>query len=638
MAANALIATTLLFFSVLAHAQQPEPMQIRIDFTDAPRHILHITEQLPVHPGTNTFSYPQWIPSQELPGGPIDNLTGLVFHAATLNGPAVPWRRDLSDVYTFHVKVPDGVSTLAVTYDILEVPSRSNTIGTDHASSHVVMLEPSEVVLYPRNMALHDTAVTTTIHLPPTWKAATALRTTANPTPASSTLSGPDTTFQTVSVEQLIDSPILAGDHCRQYSLAPRIHPAHTLDICADNEADLQLQPAFLASMTALVEQATKLFVGHHYEHYDFLVAASPHLHGDSAEHTQSADYVVNSVDTSDPQTADNLGALLPHEYTHAWCGKYRRPLGEATSDDNTPMQNDLIWVYEGLTQYYGNVLAARAGFRSAARTVSAFDFEAFQVDRPGRSWRSIQDTADASAFLRGNDSAWASWRLSQDYYYAGTLLWLEADVKIRQLTHGTRSLDDFAARFFAPPVAGSHSRDTGPGVLPYTFADLVDALNTIAPYDWQNFWETRLNALDFKALTGGLLAAGYDYIYQDTMIPEEASFIKAAHMAELYHSIGLQAMPDGTLLDVWIASPAYTAGLGPGDQLTAVNGKPYTAELLTAAVHDSKTNPRPIVLTASRDGESKTFEIQYHGGEKYAALVRNRNSDLLTTAILQPR
>jgi predicted metalloprotease with PDZ domain len=489
-------------------------------------------------------------------------------------------------------------------------------------------------------------------------EAATALRTDAV---ANAPLNGPDTTFQTVSVPQLIDSPILAGDHCRQYPLAPRIHPAHTLDICADKEADLHLQPAFLASMTALVEQATKLFVGHHYEHYDFLVAASPHLHGDSAEHTQSADYVVNSVDPSDPQTADNLGALLPYEYAHAWCGKYRRPLGEATADDNTPMQNDLIWVYEGLTQYYGNVLAARAGFRTPARTIGAFDFEAFQVDRPGRSWRSIQDTADASAFLRGNDSAWASWRsiqdtadasaflrgndsawaswrLSQDYYYAGTLLWLEADVKIRQLTHGARSLDDFAALFFAPPVAGSRSRDTGPGVLPYTFADIVNALNTIAPYDWQNFWETRLNALDFKALTGGLQAAGYDYIYQDKMIPEEASFIKAAHMVELYHSIGLQAMPDGTLLDVWVGSPAYAAGLGPGDRLTAVNGKPYTAELLTAAVHDSRTNPRPIVLTASRNDESKNFEVQYHGGEKYAALVRNRNPDLLTTAILQPR
>ena len=487
----------------------------------------------------------------------------------------------------------------------------------------------------PSNKPVHETLITATIHLPDGWKAATALRTNGSAGPS---LNGPDTTFKTVSVEKLIDSPILAGDHCRQYPLAPEIHPVHTLDVCADKDADLNLQPALLADMTGLVRQATKLFVGHHYDHYDFLVGASQHLRGDSAEHTESADYLVRSLDTSNLPTAAMVGSLLPHEYVHAWCGKYRRPAGEATADDNTPMQNDLIWVYEGLTQYYGNVLAARSGFRTPAQTVSAFVLEAYQVDRPGRSWRSIQDTSDAAAILRGGDPAWSSWRLSQDYYYAGTLLWLEADMKIRQLTHGAKSLDDFAALFFAPPVARSSSRDTGPGVLPYTFADLVKALNATAPYDWKSFWETRLNALDFKLLTGGLEASGYDYVYQETMIPEEAESIKASHSAEMHHSLGFRVGPDGLLRDVWIGSPAYVAGLGPGDKLTEVNGKPFSAELLTAAVHNSKTNTAPIVLAASRDDESRTYEVQYHDGEKYAALVRNGNPDLLTTAILQPR
>ncbi len=632
MSAHFFLAVTLLFsFSAIAQT----PMHIRIDLTDASRRIIHVTEQIPVHAGANAFSYPEWIPSQELPGGPIDNLTGLTFHAASAEGDVVPWRRDLSDSYKFHVVVPRNISFLVASYDILAVPSRANTIGTNHTSSHVVMVEPSEVVLYPSDKPLHDTPITAEIHLPSTWKAATALRTSGS---TAASLHGPDTTFQPVSLEQLIDSPILAGDHCRQYPLAPEIHPAHTLDVCSDKETDLNLQPAFLAKMTSLVQQATKLFVGHPYEHYDFLVGASPHLQGDSAEHTQSADYIVRSLDMTDQETAGVVGSLLPHEYTHAWCGKYRRPVGEATADDNTPMQNDLIWVYEGFTQYYGNVLTARAGFRTLAQTVGDFDYEAFQIDKPGRRWRSIQDTADASAILRGNDSAWASWRLGQDYYYAGTLLWLEADVKIRQLTGGKKSLDDFAALFFAPPVAGSPSRDTGPGVLPYTFTDLIQALNAIAPYDWQGFWEKRLNALDFKSLTGGLEAAGYSYVYQETMIPAEADFIKASHMAEMYHSLGLQALPDGTLLDVWIGSPAYTAGLGPADKLTEVNGKPYSAEVLTATVHDSLTNTVPIVLKAARDDETHVYEIPYHGGEKYAALVRNGKPDLLTTAILLPR
>ncbi|WP_260737757.1 M61 family metallopeptidase [Tunturiibacter lichenicola] len=635
MFALRLLAAAILVSSISTMAQDTTPIQIAIDLADAPRRMIHVTEVLPVHPGLNTFAYPQWIPSQELPGGPIDNLAGLVFHASRLDGAVLPWRRDLSDAYKFHVQVPESVSSIVAFYDILEVPSRANTIGTNHTSSHVVMVEPSEVVLYPSDKPVHDTLITTTIHLPTTWKAATALRTNYSTAPV---LNGPDTTFQTVSIEHLIDSPILAGDHCRQYPLAPEIHPTHTLDLCTDKEADLDLQPAFLNKMTTLVQQATKLFVGHHYDHYDFLVGASSHLQGDSAEHTQSADYIVSSMDTSDPMVEDTLGSLLPHEFTHSWCGKYRRPAGEATADDNTPMQNDLIWVYEGFTQYYGNVLTARAGFRTPEKTISAIDFEAFQIDRPGRKWRSIQDTSDASAILRGNDPAWASWRLSQDYYYAGTLLWLEADVKIRQLTHGAKSLDDFAALFFAPQVPGSVSRDTGPGVLPYDFGQLVAALNATAPYDWRSFWETRLNALDFQSLTGGLEASGYHYVYQEAMVPAEADFIKATRMAEMYHSLGFQAAADGTLLDVWVGSPAYAAGLGPGDKLTEVNGKPYTAELLTTAVHDSKTNPGPIVLKAQRDGETHQYEVAYHSGERYAALLRNQNPDLLTTSILQPR
>jgi predicted metalloprotease with PDZ domain len=635
MSFKPLVATIVLLTSGFATAQKSKPIHIRIDLTDASRHLLHVTERIPVHPGANSFSYPQWIPSQEIPGGPIDNLTGLIFRAGDANGAVVPWRRDLIDSYAFHVNIPEGVAWLEASYDALDVPSRADTTATQHTSSHVVMLEASQVVLYPSDTPVRDIPITATIHLPSNWKAATALRTEGSTDP---TLNGPDTTFRTVSVEKLVDSPILAGDHCRQYPLAPEIRPVHTLDICAEKAAELELQPAFLAHMTALVRQATRLFVGHHYEHYDFLVASSPHLNGDSAEHTESADYVVRSVDTSDPDTADNLGALLPHEYLHSWCGKYRRPAGEATSDYRTPMQNDLIWVYEGLTQYYGHVLTARAGFSTPAQMIGVFDDEAFSVDKPGRRWRSLQDTADASAILRGNDSAWRSWRLSQDFYPAGTLLWLEADVKIRQLTHGAKSLDDFAASFFAPPVAGSGSRDTGPGVLQYNLADLIQALNATAPYDWQGFWETRLNAMNFQAQTGGLKAAGYDYVYQETMSDTEASYIKPAHIAELYHSLGFGVGPDATVKDVWVGSPGYIAGLGPGDKLLTVNEKPYTAELLTTVVHESKTNPAPIVLTALRDDENRTFQIQYHDGGRYEALVRNSNPDLLMTAILLPK
>ena len=460
------------------------------------------------------------------------------------------------------------------------------------------------------------------------------MRTTATGAP---TLNKPDTTFRTVSLEQFVDSPILAGDHCRQFSLAPEIHPVHTLDVCTDKAADLNLDPALLTHMNGVVEQASKIFQSHHYEHYDFLVAMSEHLDGDSREHTESADYVVKNLNLSKLADAEFITYLLPHEYVHSWCGKYRRPAGIATADYNTPMQNDMIWVYEGLTQYYGNVITARSGFRTPEELVDAIDRETWNVAKPGRRWRPLQDTADAAPILRGGDSAWANWRRGQDFYNEGTLLWLEADMKIREMSHGQKSLDDFAASFFGATRSGTIG-DTAPGVFPYTFTDLVAALHAVAPYDWASFWTTRLDALTPDPPTAGLEAAGYSYVMSDTMNPNEAAYINASHAADMGDSLGIFVLPDGTLNDVSVGSPAFIAGLGPNDKLTAVNGKPYSGELLTRAVRDAKTSHASITLTATRDDEPAEYQLDYHAGERYANLKRNTRPDLLTGAILQPR
>ena len=635
----------LVLASATVASAQPT-ITIKADLTDAPRHLIHVTEQLSAHPGENSFSYPEWIPGQHLPGGPIDNLTGLSFR--DMSGAVLPWRRDLVDLYTFHVTAPAGTSTLTVVFDILEVPSRANTIGTNRTSSHVVMLEPSDIVLYPAGMPVRAITVVPSIHLPAGWTAASALRTSDD---RDSALHGPDTTYSAVSLEQFVDSPVLAGDHCRQYPIATEIKPVHTLDVCADKTADLELQPELLADMQTLVRQATLLFQSHHYDHYDFLVAMTPHLEGDSIEHTQSADYVVKNLDMKDPQTVRFISYLLPHEYTHSWCGKYRRPAGMATPEYHTPQRDDLLWVYEGLTEYYGDVLAARAGFRTPAQALDAFDQAAYDVDQPGRRWRPLQDTADASPILRGNDPAWSSWRRSQDYYREGALLWLEADVKIRQLTGGRKSLDDFAALFLGAKPAGAGAKqsgassipsgmagDTGPGVMPYAFADVIDALNRIAPYEWADFWTTRLNALTPKPPTAGLEQAGYSYAEGETMVPDEALFMKTSHMSEMFHSLGIFVLPDGALRDVWMGSPAFKAGLGPGDKLTAVNGAPYSPDALTQAVRQAKDGSAAITLTAVRDDESATYRIDYHGGERYSVLERNDRPDVLTTEILAPR
>ena len=615
--------------------QQGVPIQLRVDLTDGPRHLVHATEVLPAHAGRNSFNYPQWIQGQHLPGGPIDNLTGLVFRAGGKGGAVLAWRRDLVDLYQFHVEAPKGTRAIFASYDVLEVPSRNNTIATNnHFSSHVAMLEPSDVVLYPSDTPVREIPVAATVHLPAGWRMATALRTEVGD---GAGLQASDTIFKTVSMEQLVDSPLLAGDHCRQYAIAAEIRPVHTLDVCAEKEADLELKPAMLNAMHGLVRQASILFKSHHYEHYDFLVADSAQLGGDSIEHTQSADYVVKSLDLADTNTSRFVGELLPHEYVHSWCGKYRRPSGLNTPEWHTPMQDDLLWVYEGLTQYYGEVLAVRSGFRTGEQAVAGIDQDLYHLDQPGRMWRNVQDTADASSILRGNDTAYSGWRMSQDYYQEGALIWLEVDMKIRTMSGGKRSLDDFAAAFLGAKAHGG-TGDTGPGVLAYGFGDVVRGLNAVQAYDWGGFWRERLDGLTAKPPTAGLEAAGYTYKDGETMVAEEAAFIEAAHLAELYHSLGVFVLPDGTLLDVFVGSPAFAAGLGPGDKVTLVNGVAYSADGIRKAVGEAKGTTTPIALTVVRNDETMVVNVAYHGGEKYAAVVRNGSPDVLMEGILRAR
>lgn len=617
--------------SPAVHAQVQ--MDIRVDLNDAPRHLLHISENLPAHAGLNTFCYPKWIPGQHLPAGPIDNVSGLEFHADSASGAVLTWRQDLSDPYSLHVIASASVRSIRADFDVLDVPSRANTTTTRRTSSHVVMLEPSDVVLYPAGFSMRDISVTGSIQMPSNWSGASALEVAGQP---GTSLFRSGMTFTSVSLEQFVDSPIVAGDHCRQFPLAEEIQPRHTLDVCAEHASDLDVSPALLADMSGLARQATLLFRSHPYKHYDFLVAVSEHLDGDSLEHTQSAGYVVKRRDLKDDAAIGSVSYLIPHEYTHAWCGKYRRPARMVTPNFQVPQQDDLLWVYEGLTEYYGYILSTRAGFHTPAEAVSLFDYAVYMTDRPGREWRSLQGTADVASILRNTDAAWANWRRDQqDYYREGALLWLETDMKIRSLSAGAKSLDDFAALFFSPTTEKERKRI--PGVLPYEFADVVRALNEVTPYDWASFWTERLNSLAPKPATAGLEQAGYTYSEGEIMSDAEASFIKPAHMSDMLHSLGFFVLPDGTLQDVWMHSPAYSAGLGPGDKVTAVNGEAYNPDVLAKAVRDAKSNGNSITLTVLRDDESHTFVIDYHGGERYATLRRNGRTDVLTTGILLP-
>jgi predicted metalloprotease with PDZ domain len=612
-----------LLSSLSASSQTADPIQLSIDMTDAPRHLVHVRETLPTNAGDNVFEYPQWIPGEHGPNGPIDAVTGVHFQS---RGNELEWRRDLVDLYALHVEVPPGTQHIELTFDFMGVDGLFNSVNEmayGGLSSHLAMLEMSSLVIYPANRPVHDLRVILSLHMPTGWHYGTALRPSEDP--------GPDIHFSPVSVEQLVDSPIVMGSHCKEFPLAPEITPKHSLDVCADTDADLALKPDTLDKFSNLVREAGKLYRSYHYDHYDFVLALSSHIAGDSLEHHQSADYRVESLDITKLQGRLSLGYLFPHEYSHSWCGKYRRPVGLATPDYKTPMQDDLLWVYEGLDQYLGWILSVRSGFWSRQDFLDGLTARLATLDRQsGRTWRNLQDTADASSILRGGNPAWHNWRRGQEYYEEGALVWLETDVKIRQLTHNQKSLDDFAALFF-----GKEGNTTWK-VVPYTFKDVMHDLNAIAPYDWAGFWTERLNSHAKHAPLAGLEGAGYKLVDREEMSPLEESMI--GKRTDMRSPLGFLVDDKGVMYDVNYTSLAFTAGFAPMDQITAVNGIPFSSEVLRKAVKDAETSTSPMVFTVLREGESIELRIDYHKGQKYPWIVRVEAVPDLFLDILKPR
>src|ERR1700678_186102 len=403
----------------------PPPIILQVDLSDAPRHLLHAHLQIPVSAGPLTLEYPQWIPGDHRPTGPIDNLAGIVMRA---NGQDLPWRRDDVDMYGFHVDVPSGISQLEVSLDFLATPGDTGSDEDGGTSANMTVLEWNSVVLYPAHIPVAQIPIQASLTVPADWKLGTALSIAAQ--------KGLETSFAPVSVEQLVDSPVITGRYFREFPLAPGVTPKHYLDVAGDAAEDIDLKPEFLASLSQLVRETGALYASRHYETYHFLLSLSAVVREEGLRHHQSSDNGVEKNGYSDAKLAMLNADLLPHDITHSWNGKYRRPEGLATPDYATPQKGDLLWVYEGMTQYWGDVLAARSAFWTPEVYREALAWSAARLDaKPGRTWRNLQDTAIAAQVLRGNHQNWGNWRRSQDYYAEGELIWLDADTTIRQLT-----------------------------------------------------------------------------------------------------------------------------------------------------------------------------------------------------------
>jgi predicted metalloprotease with PDZ domain len=609
----------LLLAASAASAQTP--IHVTVDVTDAPRKLLHAALAIPVQSGPLTLLYPQWIPGEHGPTGPITDLAGIVIRA---NGNELAWRRDDVNMFALHVTVPEGVSSLDVKLDFLATAAASGFTAGASTSASLAIVSWNELVLYPTGRAPSEISVLPAVKLPSGWQYGTALTKTGE--------SNGTVEFEPVSLEQLIDSPLLAGRYFKEFPLAPEITPKHYLDLAADGPEDLRIKSDTLDAYSNLIRETGPLFQSRHYNSYHFLVTLSEQVAHFGLEHHQSSDDRVAEKTFIDDNLTLLTADLLPHEFTHSWNGKYRRPAGLSTGNYEDPMKGELLWVYEGLTQYLGDVLAARSGIETPDEFRSALAASAATLDyRPGRTWRNLEDTAVAAQILYDTSQQWDNWRRSVDYYQEGELLWLEADTLIRKLTKDKKSLNDFCARFEG--VGGN----TPPKVVPYNFDDVIAALNGVAPYDWAGFFRERLTSKSPHAPLGGIENGGYKIVYTDR--PSE--FIQAREAAtgdaQAWWTLGLVITTDGHLDDVLMGSVSDKAGLGPGMQIVAVNGRQYAASLLSDAITASKDTKDPIELIVVNTGYYKVVKIDYHDGLRFPHLERIPGTPALLDDIVKP-
>jgi predicted metalloprotease with PDZ domain len=590
-----------------AAGAQTSPITLSVDLTDAPRKVLHATEVMPVSAGPLTLVYPKWIPGEHGPTGPIENMAGFFI---TANGQPVKWERDKVDMFAYHVTVPQGVTKLEMKIDFLASSSLSGFSAGGSTSENLALLSWNTLLVYPDGTNASDVMFTPSITVPAGWQFGTALDKDGG--------AGLNTTFRTVSLEQLIDSPVLAGRYFREIALAPEIAPKHYLDMAADGPEELALSKDHIADFDRLVRETGALYKSRHYGSYHFLVTLSDEVAHFGLEHHQSSDDRVTANTFIDDREFVLDGLLLPHEFTHSWNGKYRRPAGLATSNYQKPMEGDLLWVYEGLTEYLGDVLAARCGIWTPEQYKQRLSTIAAVYDnRPGRTWRNIQDTATAAQILYDAGGGWDNWRLNVDYYDEGELIWLDVDTTIRKMTNGKKTLDDFVAKFHG------YGGDTGPKVVPYTFEDVVAGLNGVVANDWATFLRSRIDSNAYQAPLGGLENGGYKLSYSDK--PNGWSEMANAESGtyDFWYSLGLHVGKSGRVSDVLKGGVSDKGGIGPGMQVVAVNGRAFTPDILKAAVRDAKDSGPAVELIVLNTGYYKVVRLDYHGGERYPQLER---------------
>jgi predicted metalloprotease with PDZ domain len=586
----------------------PGTIALKVDATNLSQQIFRMRMTIPVKPGPMTMLYPQWLPANHGPNNVLNQLAGLKFSA---NGKPVDWVRDPVDVFAFHLTVPDGVKTLEAEYQFLSPLDGSQ--GRITITNDILGIQWPAVTMYPAGYVARRITYQPSITFPAGWQFGSALETDKR--------TGDVVDFKPLDLETLIDSPLFAGRYFKRIDLDPGAKVPVFLNMVADSPESLEAKPEQIAPHRELIKQARKLFGSHHYQHYDFLFAMSDEFGGVGREHHQSSENGVKPGYFTDWAKTEAGRDLLPHEYTHSWDGKFRRPAGQNVPNFNTPLQNELLWVYEGQTQYWGKVLAARAGLISQKTTLEVLAAYAASYDvQPGRAWRAMQDTVNEPIISGRRAMGWSNWQRGEDYYVEGMLIWIDVDTKIREMSGDKRSLDDFARAFY-----GIEDGSMLPAY--YTFEDVVAALNKVQPFDWGPFLRTRLDGHAKGAPLDGLARAGYQLVYKDTPSDVAKSMDEQSKSASFAYSLGMSVKADGGIAGVIWDGVAFRAGLAGNSSIVAVNNRAYKPEVLKAAITAAKGTSVPINLLIKQGNNFRTIALDYHGGLRYPHLERIANT-----------
>ena len=597
----------------------PGPIQLSVDITDITDRVWRVHEDIPV--GTQTrqpgakeivLLYPEWIPGDHEPSGPISALAGII---TSVDGKRVQWVRDRVNMYAFHVPLSEGAKTVGLDFDYLS-PIKPSA-GRIEVSDAIADLAWNEVAMYPAGYFSRDVTFDATLKLPSGWKYATALET------ASAT--GDVVRFEPTTFNTLVDSPLYAGLNYSRIDLSPTPTDTVHLNIFADKPEDLKMTPEELQAHKNLAAEADKLYGSHHYKHYDFLLLLSDKVGGIGLEHHQSSEDGLRTDYLTDWAGGALSRDLLGHEYTHSWNGKFRRPADLWTPSFNVPMRDDLLWVYEGMTQYWGNVLTARAGMRTAQQTrdILANTAADFAISR-GRDWRPLVDTTNQPIVSQRHPVSWVSYQRPEDYYTEGMLIWLDADTKIRELTNDQKSLDDFCKKFLGV-YNGSFI------TYQYTLDDVIKDLNEVAPYDWRTFLQERVYDLHPEVPMNGFTQGGYKLVYSDKPVEWREKELAKRGIADFATSLGFAvgsfgrgaSGAPGEIGNVWWGSPAFKAGITPDMQLVSVNGTAYTAQGLREAILAAEKDKQPLQLQVRQHDRYTTMSIPYYDGMRYPSLER---------------